>query len=46
MDRQLSRRQLVQGAGVAGLGLLAGCGRVSFQPGAGARWRQARGVRA
>ena len=27
MDR-LSRRQFVQGAGVAGLGLLAGCGRL------------------
>jgi hypothetical protein len=24
---RLSRRQFVQGAGVAGLGLLAGCGR-------------------
>src|SRR5688572_32627201 len=27
MDRQLSRRHLVQGAGAVGLGLLAGCGR-------------------
>jgi len=30
-----SRRQFVQGAGVAGLGLLAGCGRLPWQ----ARWR-------
>jgi putative tryptophan/tyrosine transport system substrate-binding protein len=27
MDRQLSRRQVVQGAGAVSLGLLAGCGR-------------------
>jgi putative tryptophan/tyrosine transport system substrate-binding protein len=27
MDRQYSRRQIVQGAGLAGLGLWAGCGR-------------------
>jgi hypothetical protein len=27
MDRQPSRRQVVQGVGVAGLGLLAACGR-------------------
>jgi putative tryptophan/tyrosine transport system substrate-binding protein len=27
MDRQFSRRQLVQGVGAVGLGLLAGCGR-------------------
>jgi putative tryptophan/tyrosine transport system substrate-binding protein len=27
MDHRLTRRQVVQGAGVAGLGLLAGCGR-------------------
>jgi len=28
----LSRRQFVQGAGIAGLGLLAGCGRLPGQP--------------
>src|SRR3954471_24887828 len=27
MDYRLTRRQVVQGAGIAGLGLLAGCGR-------------------
>jgi len=31
MDRRMSRRQLVQGAGVAGLGLLAGCRRLPWQ---------------
>jgi putative tryptophan/tyrosine transport system substrate-binding protein len=30
-SHRLSRRQVVQGAGVAGLGLLAGCGRLPFQ---------------
>jgi putative tryptophan/tyrosine transport system substrate-binding protein len=29
-QRELSRRQLVQGAGAVGLGLLAGCGRLSW----------------
>jgi putative tryptophan/tyrosine transport system substrate-binding protein len=32
MNRQLSRRQLVQGAGAMGLGLLAGCSRWPGQP--------------
>jgi putative tryptophan/tyrosine transport system substrate-binding protein len=32
MDRQYSRRHLVQGAGAMGLGLLAGCGRWPGQP--------------
>jgi hypothetical protein len=27
MDRQYTRRQVMQGAGAVGLGLLAGCGR-------------------
>jgi putative ABC transport system substrate-binding protein len=31
MDRLPTRRQLVQGVGVAGLGLLAGCGRLPWQ---------------
>jgi hypothetical protein len=31
MDCQLSRRQLVPGAGAVGLGLLAGCGRLPWQ---------------
>jgi putative tryptophan/tyrosine transport system substrate-binding protein len=31
MNRQLSRRQLVQGAGAVGLGLLVGCGRLPGQ---------------
>jgi putative tryptophan/tyrosine transport system substrate-binding protein len=33
MDRQLTRRQIVQGAGAVGLGLLAGCG-VPWSPSA------------
>src|SRR5688572_16432343 len=31
MDRQYSRRQLVQSTGALGLGLLAGCGRLPWQ---------------
>src|SRR5436190_318792 len=31
MRERVSRRGFVQGAGVAGLGLLAGCGRLPFQ---------------
>ena len=38
MDARPSRRQFVQGAGVAGLGLLAGCGRLPGQAPAQA-WR-------
>jgi hypothetical protein len=34
---RVSRRQLVLGAGAAGLGLLAGCGRLPGQPQAPAR---------
>jgi hypothetical protein len=30
-QRELSRRRFVQGAGVAGLGLLAGCGGLPWQ---------------
>jgi putative tryptophan/tyrosine transport system substrate-binding protein len=32
MDHRLTRRQVVQGAGIVGLGLLAGCGRLPGQP--------------
>jgi hypothetical protein len=31
MSPLITRRQFVQGAGVAGVGLLAGCGRLPWQ---------------
>src|SRR5262249_56697738 len=37
MSRSPSRRQFMQGLGAAGLGLLAGCGRLPWQAGSPAR---------